>query len=68
MLSTFSIISFISTQGKGTVNTYFLNGKDDFTKSLPDLNEAAPISDHEFEYGEERSVVASAPYPGSSRP
>ena len=62
------MISFISTQGKGTINTYFLNGKDDFTKSLPNLNDAAPISEHEFKYGEERSLVASVPQPASPRP
>ena len=35
-------------QGKGTITTYFLNGKDGFTKPLPDLKEAASLSDHEF--------------------
>ena len=37
-----------SLQGKGTITTHFLNGKDGFTKSLPDLCEAAPLTEHEF--------------------
>ena len=37
-----------SLQGKGTITTHFLNGKDGFTKPLPDLCEAAPLTEHEF--------------------
>jgi hypothetical protein len=35
-------------QGKGTIVTYFLVGKDGFEKQLPDLTRAAPLSEHEF--------------------
>ena len=35
-------------KGKGTINTYFLYGKEGFTKPLPDLNWAAGINEHEF--------------------
>ncbi|XP_022793921.1 atrial natriuretic peptide receptor 1-like isoform X2 [Stylophora pistillata] len=38
----------VSIKGKGTIITYFLNGKDGFTKLLPDLCEAAPLTEHEF--------------------
>jgi len=38
----------VAMKGKGTITTYFLNGKDGFTKPLPDLKEAASLSDHEF--------------------
>ncbi|KAK3106092.1 hypothetical protein FSP39_012602 [Pinctada imbricata] len=38
----------ISIKGKGTVETYFLHGKDGFTKDLPDLTKAASLKDHEF--------------------
>ena len=35
-------------KGKGTILTYFLVGKDGFTKPLPDLSQAVPESEHEF--------------------
>jgi hypothetical protein len=35
-------------QGKGTIVTYFLVGKDGFNKKLPDVALAAPLSEHEF--------------------
>ncbi|KAL9987193.1 hypothetical protein ACROYT_G001456 [Oculina patagonica] len=38
----------VTMKGKGTIITYFLNGKDGFTKPLPDLREAASLSEHEF--------------------
>ena len=41
-------IIILLLQGKGTITTYFLNGKDGFTKPLPDLKEAASLSEHEF--------------------
>ena len=38
----------VTLKGKGTVRTYFLVGKDGFTKALPDLEKAAPLCEHEF--------------------
>ena len=35
-------------QGKGSITTYFLTGKDGFKKKLPDPALAAPLSEHEF--------------------
>jgi len=35
-------------KGKGTINTYFLHGKDGFEKSLPDLSCAVGLDQHEF--------------------
>ena len=38
----------VQMKGKGTINTYFLYGKEGFTKPLPDENWAAGILEHEF--------------------
>lgn len=38
----------VEMKGKGTINTYFLTGRDTFTKSLPDLSLAAGLDQHEF--------------------
>ncbi|XP_062580227.1 atrial natriuretic peptide receptor 1-like [Saccostrea cucullata] len=38
----------ITMKGIGTVPTYFLTGKDGFTKQLPSLDLAASLEDHEF--------------------
>eukprot|EP00794_Sanderia_malayensis_P009713 gene9713-10700_t len=38
----------VSMKGKGTIITYFLNGKDEFNKSLPDLRQAASLEEHVF--------------------
>ena len=38
----------VQMKGKGTMNTYFLYGKEGFTKPLPDLNWAASMHEHEF--------------------
>lgn len=38
----------VQMKGKGTINTYFLYGKEGFTKPLPDENWAAGIHEHEF--------------------
>ena len=35
-------------KGKGTINTYFLSGKDGYDKSLPDLTKAVGLDQHEF--------------------
>ncbi|XP_066919566.1 atrial natriuretic peptide receptor 2-like isoform X4 [Clytia hemisphaerica] len=35
-------------KGKGTINTYFLGGKQGFDKSLPDLTNAAGLDQHVF--------------------
>ncbi|XP_046340385.2 uncharacterized protein LOC124121432 [Haliotis rufescens] len=35
-------------KGKGVMTTYWLMGKDDFTKPLPDMSMAASLSKHEF--------------------
>ena len=35
-------------QGKGTIVSFFLCGKDGFTKPLPSINDAAAIDEHEF--------------------
>lgn len=35
-------------QGKGTIETYFLEGKDGFNRALPDPALAAPLSEHDF--------------------
>ena len=37
-----------SMKGKGIINTYFLQGKVGFEKSLPDLSNAAGLDQHEF--------------------
>lgn len=37
-----------SMKGKGALLTYFLNGRDGFTKPLPDLSKAATLQDHNF--------------------
>ncbi|XP_044174474.1 atrial natriuretic peptide receptor 1-like [Acropora millepora] len=37
-----------SMKGKGCLFTYFLNGREGFTKSLPDLNKAATLEEHDF--------------------
>ncbi|KAK2566159.1 Retinal guanylyl cyclase 2 [Acropora cervicornis] len=37
-----------SMKGKGCLFTYFLNGREGFTKSLPDLNKAACLEEHDF--------------------
>lgn len=37
-----------SMKGKGTLLTFFLNGRDGFLKSLPDLSKAAPMEEHSF--------------------
>ena len=47
------IFSFLVTniyffQGKGTIVSYFLCGKDGFDKPLPNLKEAASLEEHEF--------------------
>jgi len=39
-----------SFQGKGTIVTYFLCGKDGFDKPLPNLRDAAPLEGHEFKW------------------
>ena len=36
------------SQGKGSITTYFLRGREGFNKSLPDLAKAAGIEEHEF--------------------
>ena len=38
----------VSLKGKGTIRSFFLVGKDGFTKVLPDLQRAAPLSEHKF--------------------
>ena len=38
----------VQMKGKGTVVTYFLSGKDGYTKELPDLSKAASIEEHNF--------------------
>eukprot|EP01135_Chromosphaera_perkinsii_P001958 Nk52_evm5s215 gene=Nk52_evmTU5s215 len=38
----------LEVKGKGTMITYWLNGKDGFTKELPDLNKAAGLEEHTF--------------------
>lgn len=37
-------------KGKGVINTYFLQGKTGFEKSLPDLKNAAGLDQHEFKW------------------
>ena len=37
-------------KGLGPVPTYFLTGKEGFTKELPSLNLAASLEDHEFKW------------------
>lgn len=37
-----------SMKGKGTLLTYFLKGRDGFTKPLPDLSKAASLEEHDF--------------------
>ena len=39
---------FFHFQGKGTVRTFFLVGKENFDKELPNLKLAAPLAEHEF--------------------
>ena len=38
----------IEVKGKGAMRTYWLTGKDGFSKTLPDLSKAATKSQHEF--------------------
>ncbi|XP_072020667.1 atrial natriuretic peptide receptor 1-like [Amphiura filiformis] len=38
----------VAMKGKGTITTYFLRGKEGFTKVLPDLKDAAGLDEHEF--------------------
>ncbi|XP_048580890.1 atrial natriuretic peptide receptor 1 isoform X2 [Nematostella vectensis] len=38
----------ITMKGKGSVVSYFLNGRDSFTKKLPDLSRAATLEEHTF--------------------
>ena len=38
----------VTMKGKGTVRTFFLVGKANFYKLLPDILKAAPLSEHEF--------------------
>ena len=38
----------VQMKGKGTIVTYFLSGKDGYTKKLPDLKKAAGIEEHNF--------------------
>ena len=35
-------------QGKGTIVSFFLCGKDGFNKPLPSLQNAAALEEHEF--------------------
>ena len=45
----FRVKTFCSLfQGKGTMLTYFLNGREGFTKPLPDLSKAAGLEEHNF--------------------
>lgn len=44
----FQVSPFFLFQGKGSLFTYFLNGRDGFTKSLPDLSKAASLEEHDF--------------------
>jgi len=37
-------------KGKGTIVTYFLSGKDGYTKELPNLSNAAGIEMHSFKW------------------
>ncbi|XP_068741213.1 atrial natriuretic peptide receptor 1-like isoform X3 [Montipora capricornis] len=38
----------VTLKGKGTIVSFFLCGKDGFTKPLPSINDAAAIDEHEF--------------------
>ncbi|XP_022085768.1 atrial natriuretic peptide receptor 1-like [Acanthaster planci] len=38
----------VQMKGKGTIETFFLVGKDGFTKELPSLTTAVALEDHEF--------------------
>ncbi|XP_038077863.1 atrial natriuretic peptide receptor 1-like [Patiria miniata] len=38
----------VQMKGKGTIETYFLAGKEGFTKELPSLTTAAALEEHEF--------------------
>ena len=38
----------VTMKGKGEIHTYFLQGRDGFTKSLPDLSMAAGMDAHDF--------------------
>ena len=38
----------VKMKGKGTINTYFLTGKDGYTKELPNLDNAAGLAEHDF--------------------
>ena len=38
----------VQMKGKGTVVTYFLSGKDGYSKELPDLSKAAGVEEHNF--------------------
>ena len=40
--------SWVLFQGKGTIRTFFLSGKDGFTKPLPDIRLAAGLEAHTF--------------------
>ena len=42
------MVIYFLLQGKGTILTYFLKGRDGFNKPLPDLGQAASIAEHEF--------------------
>ena len=44
----FLVTNIYSFQGKGTIVSYFLCGKDGFDKPLPNLKEAASLEEHEF--------------------
>lgn len=46
--SAFLLSFFFFTQGKGTMLTYFLNGREGFKKPLPDLSKAASLEEHTF--------------------
>lgn len=39
---------FFWPQGKGTMLTFFLNGREGFKKPLPDLSKAASLEEHTF--------------------
>jgi len=43
-----SLATSLYFQGKGTIVTFFLMGKEGFDKPLPDLRDALPPEAHEF--------------------
>lgn len=43
-----TVVVVFYAQGKGTIISYFLTGKEGFTEPLPDLHDAALLSEHEF--------------------